>query len=390
MKVLHTISGIWEHTGGPAESVPRLCSSLLRNNVDITVLTLNGRLSSAALECQKEGVEIISLPHYREISLRVFSESRSIARDFDIIHGHGLWETVNWATGRAAIRNGKPLIITPRGSLNPNALKHSRVKKRLAAFMFDNRYLRYAQCIHVTSDAEYRAIRRYGLTNPVAVIPNGVQPKPPGEERISRHAFREKHAIPGNRKILLYLSRISWEKGLEDLADAWRRVAPDFPEWQLVIAGPGEQEYIRKLRARFDAGMEKGRVSWLGPLYDDEKAAAYAGADLFVLPSHSENFSLVVAEALAAGLPVITTQGTPWNELPEKGCGWWVPIGADGVSTALREAFGLHQDELEAIGAKAKSLIDHKYSWPVIARQMEEVYAWVLGGHDLPACMMMD
>jgi len=389
MKILHAISGIWEHTGGPAESVPRLCSALVKRGIDVSIMTLNGELSNAALESQSDGVKIISFPHYNQMSLNIFSAAMRLTNQCDIVHGHGLWLPLNWAAGRAAIKNRKPLIVTPRGSLNPAALNHSRRKKKMIGTLFDNQYLRAASCIHVTSNEEHEAIRQYGLKNPVALIPNGVQ----GisyDNLMSEHAFKQKYGLPARSRILLFLSRISWEKGLEDLAEAWSRVAVDQHDWQLVVVGPGKPEYITKLKQIFANSHGADRVSWLGSLDGSKKAAAYAAAELFILPSHTENFSLVTAEALAAGVPVITTQGTPWSSLPHNGCGWWVPVGADGLTLALGEALRLNKTDLVNMGERGKTFIGEKYTWPVIAKQMLEVYEWVLGDSNMPSCVITD
>ena len=389
MNVLHTISGIWENTGGPAESVPRLCSALAKRGTKISIMTLDGPLSTAALECKSDGIEILSLPHYKQMCLGVFKTSQSLAQHYDIVHNHGLWLPLNWAAGRAAIKSGKPFIITTRGSLNPNALKHSSLKKRIVGMLFDSRYLRAARCIHATSHDEYLAIRRYGLKNPVAIIPNGIQSNI-FHEMTPSNDFKQRHGIPLDSRILLFLSRISWEKGLDDLADAWRGIAFDYTEWHLVIVGSGKPEYVEKLKRIFSAHPGGNRVLWLGPLEGKEKFSAYSAASLFVLPSHTENFSLVTAEALASGVPVVTTQGTPWSVLPEQGCGWWVPVGAEGVTKGLREAMLLSDEKLKEMGLRGKILIGEKFSWPVIARQMLEVYRWILSCTDKPACVTLD
>ncbi|MDA8239918.1 MAG: glycosyltransferase [Nitrospiraceae bacterium] len=389
MKILQAISGIWEHTGGPAESVPKLCSALARYGNNVSILTLDGLLSSATEECRADGVEICTVSHHRQVSFAVFKASLVLSKQVDLVHGHGLWLPTNWAAGRAARRNNKPLVISLRGSLNPKALNHSRWKKLVAGFLFDNKYLRAARCLHATSTEEYKAIRSYGLKNPVAIIPNGVETKFFVNLSVENEFFK-RHYVSEDKKILLYLSRISWEKGLEDLAVAWGKVAGDFTDWELVIVGQGRPDYVSKVKGIFQKGPGWDRVKWLGLLTGADKFAAYAAASLFVLPSHTENFSLVTAEALAAGLPVITTHGTPWSELPEKGCGWWIPIGAESLTKTLCAALALPENILKEMGVRGKALIGSKYSWSVIAEEMINVYEWVMGNREIPSCVRLD
>lgn len=389
MKILHAISGIWEHTGGPAETVPRLCSELVTTGHQVTIATLAGPLSTAALASRQVGVNIQTYGHAGQLSASMIRGINQLSKEADLVHGHGLWLPANWATGRAAKKSGKPLIISLRGALNPNALQHSRWKKRIAGLLFDNSNLQAAHCLHATSQEEYRAVRDYGLRNPVAIIPNGVDAVL-FDQLLDSVELRQKFSVPTGKKILLYLSRISWEKGLEDLAEAWGRVSPDFQEWVLLIVGSGQREYVERLKALFEGTPGRERVIWAGMLTGRDKLAAYAAANLFVLPSHTENFSLVTAEALAAGVPVITTQGTPWSELVDGGCGWWVPIGFEGLAPALREALALPEDQLQAMGASGKILIARKYVWKQVASQMIDVYRWMLDGGEPPGCLRLD
>lgn len=388
LKLLHTVSGIWTSTGGPAESVPRLCASLARAGAEITIATLRGPLSAATLEAAADGVRIETYSHIHSVSLSIFNGIRALSQEVDLIHGHGLWLPTNWATGAAARKTGKPFVLSPKGTLNPAALRHSRAKKKLAAALSDHRDLKSAHCLQASSETEYRAIRSYGLGNPVAVIPHGIVtdvfdrlPDPT--------AFRLKLAIPPEKRILLFVSRLSWEKGLEDLAKAWGNVAGEFTDWVLMIVGAGDRAYVAKLRALFRDQPGADRVAWTGMLMGDEKLAAYAAAALFILPSYTENFSLVVAEALASRLPVITTRGTPWAELEARQCGWWVPTGAAGLTTALREALQLPESRRIEMGSNGRALISERYSWGRIATEMLAVYAWLLGGGPAPPCVML-
>jgi glycosyltransferase involved in cell wall biosynthesis len=360
----------------------------VQKEIDVILATLEGPLSGPAMACIKDGVDLRTYSHHWQFSLKIIGAINEISKNIDIIHGHGLWLPANWATGFYAKRYNKPFVITTRGALNPNALSHSVWKKRLAGLLFDNRNLHYADCIHVTSSDEYESIRSYGLKNPVAVIPNGID-----FETFNNLHKRSSHI--GNfkglegKKVLLYLSRISWEKGLVELAESWDRIAPEFEDWVLLIVGDGKPEYVSKLKARFDAGKGRDRIVWTGILTGSEKLEAYAVADLFVLPSHTENFSLVTAEALAAGVPVVTTRGTPWSDLKEKNCGWWVPIGTEHLTGALRQAMNLPDVERQKMGENGKRLIEGKYTWGRIAAEMVSVYDWILNGRDIPDCVRM-
>lgn len=125
-----------------------------------------------------------------------------------------------------------------------------------------------------------------------------------------------------------------------------------------------------------------------GPLWGEAKTAAYAGADLFVLPTYSENFGIVIAEALAAGLPVITTTAAPWHELPTESCGWWIEPGSAPLQEALRLALATPRDELAAMGGRGRALMVRRYTWPAVAGAVAAVYRWLLGVAGPPAHLL--
>jgi len=389
LRVLHTISGIWKHTGGPAETVPQLCSALVQKGIDVILTTLDGPLSDAAIECKKNSVDLRTYSHHWKFSLKITEAIKEITKNVDIIHGHGLWLPTNWVTGFYARKHNKPFVITTRGALNPNALSHSPWKKKIAGYLFDNRNLHSADCIHVTSLGEYEAIRSYGLKNPMAIIPNGIDIKkfmflPPGTALIDRYKTLD------GKKILLFLSRISWEKGLPLLAEAWANVSPDFRDWHLLIGGRGPQKYENEIKRLFKEKGLSERVTWAGLLLGEEKMSALALAELFVLPTHSENFGIAIAEALSAGVPVITTKEAPWPDLIEHKCGWWIPIDVDCLTNVLREALMLSDAEREEMGENGKSLIQGKYTWDRVTAQMISVYDWIIQGGTPPECIKID
>ena len=186
-----------------------------------------------------------------------------------------------------------------------------------------------------------------------------------------------KGLAPRTRRRALFLSRIHYTKGLMNLVEAWGRVRPR--DWQLEIAGTDADGYQAEVERRVKTlGLEE-EVVFSGPVPDNEKWGRYLAADLFVLPTFTENFGIVVAEALYAGLPVITTKGAPWGELEVEKCGWWVDIGVEPLAEALKAAFAMSPGELHQMGARGHALVARKYAWPALARQMKSEYEKLVG-----------
>jgi glycosyltransferase involved in cell wall biosynthesis len=373
MKILHVVAGLPPTGGGLAEVVPRLALEAARLGADATIATVapaGAALSAAADKAATEGVRIVRFAPAAPRALFFSWELRrglpDLVRWADVVHVHSNWTFPVWWASHCALRAGKALVMSPHGCLDPVRLAHSAWKKRLAGLL-DRRYLQRATAIHATSDAELEWIERYVGKGPrICVIPNGVEmpetlssaPKPVGRMRQ-----------------VLYLGRLHPLKGLNFLLDAWRLATSAMPiaqQWQLVITGPDEQGMRQRLQSQA-ASLGLTDVVFLGPLYGEEKARALADADLVVLPSRSENFGIVVAEALAAGVPVITTKGTPWGEI-DGVCGWWVDVNAAAIAHALAAAMQLTDEQRAAMGARGRGLVAAKYQWSTVGHRMTELY----------------
>ena len=199
-----------------------------------------------------------------------------------------------------------------------------------ALFLYANTALESARCYHATSTLEAEHFRQQGLRGPIAVVANGPALWPYlKRDRVESRQWLTQ-AVPDlkDKLILSFLSRVHPQKGTELLVDAWAAVQGDFRDWQLVIAGPQCNGHSIELEARAREKGCAGRLTFLGEVYGSRKATIYSAADLFVLPSFSENFGRVIAEALASAVPVITTTATPWQES-------FLTIGAAGGSILL-------------------------------------------------------
>jgi len=259
--------------------------------------------------------------------------------------------------------------------------------KKFCWKLFQERLFQSAACLHCTAESEKAAVKKLGLRTPVAMIPNAVEldefeALPPRSEALRVLGLKK------TRKYILFLSRIHPKKGLEYLVENWLDLASEKKEWDLLICGPiNDRSYYRSIKQKVDDTGFRDRFHFTEMLNHEKRLAAYAVASLFVLPSHTENFGIVIAEAMAAQLPVITTKGTPWSELEDYDCGWWIELNRENLKNALDDALHTADAELAAKGKRARKLIADKYTWDRQSQKMKEVYSWVLGEGKMPDCV---
>ena len=294
-----------------------------------------------------------------------------------VVHQHSLWTSLSRVTTRWK-SHGVPTVVSAQGTLDAFAFSKSRWKKRLAMLAYERQNLHRASCLQACGDREIANYRDMGFKNPIALLPNGISKKwmnSLGDPA----AFRAKHGVPQDVRILLFISRITPKKGLPMLIEALGGMKQHLREWIVLIAGVdefGHQAEVEKLIHRHD--LERC-VRLIGPVYGDDKRNAYAAADLFVLPTHSEENPMVVLEALGAGVPVVTTKGAPWRDLLRYQCGWWTEVSTDAIGQALADALLSPQSALAAMGLRGLELVGRSYEWSQIAHQTIRLYAW-LGG----------
>ena len=322
----------------------------------------------------------------------------------DLIYAAALWKYPSWAALQWAGKTGKPMIVAPHGSLDAWALKHSYWRKRAAALLFKNRQFNKASCLRALSKSEAVSIRAYGLKNPIAIVPNGIDLPLHDETRVAGRGLRAP-------KMLLFLGRIHPKKGLVNALRAFKKALDSHPSslvstpWQLVIAGwdqGGHEAELKKLchelglksesRSRVEgAGRETldAAVVFWGSVFGEEKETLLRSADAFILSSFSEGLPMSVLEAWSYRLPVLMT---PECNLPEgfaAEAALRIETNAESTAKGINQLFAMSERDLSSMGRRGYELVKDRFTWQTVARQMKEVYDWVLIGGTPPLLVSM-
>jgi poly(glycerol-phosphate) alpha-glucosyltransferase len=315
--------------------------------------------------------------------------SRIDALGPEILHLHGLFTWSSQIAKQWSKRRKRPLVISPHGMVEPWALRNSAWKKRAFRAFIENGNLAQATCIHALCPEEARDAMALGLGSPIAVVPNGFDAAsvPRGT---SPSEFRRILPEIGDRRVVLYLGRVHPKKGLMPLLDAWGRLNDGKRavenSWVLVIGGPEQKRFLAELRARARTlGVEQSVVI-PGGLYGDDKAAALAGSDIFVLPSFSEGIPMALLEAMAWGLPVLASRRCN-VDVEASGAGRLCDPESSSISEALASLMAMTGQERTALGNRGRRDVETRYAWSEVARDVLSVYAWILGSGPRPACI---
>ena len=297
--------------------------------------------------------------------------------DFNIVHQHGIWTLQTRVTNLMRRLHQSRTVVAPHGALENSILLKSAVKKNLALWAYESKNLQSASCIQATAPNEAVDIIKFGLCNPIALIPNGIS-RSWLESVGDGNRFRSKYMLPNDRRIFLFMSRIATKKGLPMLLKAWFQLCRLYPEWILVVIGGDEDDHKQEVTALAKKLNLMEQVRFLDPVTGGDKRDAFAAAELFVLPSHSEGFPMVVLDALGAGVPAIVTKASAWKDLEIHGCGWWVDISTEGIQAALQLALSCTSITLSKMGNAGKSLVEREYYWLDLSQKSIKLYDWIL------------
>lgn len=302
----------------------------------------------------------------------------------DVVHVHGVWEMSHGVVRCWAARAGAPVVVSPHGMFGEAALAFSARRKRLFWRMVQAKSVRAAACLHATAPSEYEDIRAFGLRQPVAIVPNGIDL--PDLADLGPDGNAPRPASP----YVLSLGRIHPKKGLDRLVAAWALVAPTHPGWRLRIVGPDEGGHAEELKRMIDNLGLAGSAGVEPPVYGGDKFRLMRDAEIFALATLNENFAMTVAESLACETPVISTEGAPWSGLVDNRCGWWIDHGPEAMAAALREAMAMPDNERRAMGRRGRAWMQRDFGWDGIAERMIGVYSWLLSGADRPGWVWTD
>ena len=363
MTIVHYIPSIDEASGGVGAYM-QLLTRDLGAMCELHVVTHRSENERKLEGCQVHYISPKWMPW--TTARREFLDILTVVNPY-VVHVNCCWSPMCslvtfWTKGQ-----GIKVVYTPHGMLEPWIMKrHYWTRKVPALVLYQRRAIKQADLLHATAESEKEHLMALGWNGNIRVIGNcihvdDIRMKPSWERR----------------KCILFLSRVHVKKGINFLIEAVAQLKEEMEGYVVKIAGPGEEAYINELKGLAERLGVGDRVEFVGSVYGEAKFDLYRDADLFVLPTHSENFGIVVTEALACGTPVITTKGTPWEELMSWHCGWWTEIGTEAMVEALRGFLSLDVKELEGMGRNGRRLVEEKYSCQRIAREFMEMYKGV-------------
>ena len=355
MKVFHVITGLGK-AAGTNVFCAEVCNGLVAAGHEVTIAVCD----PAAKDCCPLDVRIklVSIDSVINSSERV---------QFDVVHVHALWTPIQHKVSKWARQNKLPVVWSPHGMLAPWAMKHKWWKKCLPWHLYQKGDLKRAALLHATSEQEERWIRECGFNQPIVVVPLGttVEPLRPVEDKA--------------RKTLLFVGRIYPVKALDSLIKAFAQVSASVRQgWRLRLVGPDQSGHQKTLESLVQSLGVAESVKFPGPKFGEELDREYNACDCLALVSHTENFGATVVDAMAHGKPVITSDKTPWREVVECKCGWWVSNESDKLSVALGEMMSLSDDERRQIGANGRRLVEEKYTWEAVVKEMVKGYQEVV------------
>lgn len=374
MKILHTIPSLNASSGGPSTCTYSLLRGLNNMGVNADILTLGTKGGEDRLVGEDYFIKMVENDAFSPIVYsRNFKKYLYQNQDYDLYHANSIWTYPSHLTRVIANKRQKPVVLSPHGMLYPPALKVSAWKKKLVLPLFQRKDLQSVDCLHATCMTELEHIRSFGLIKPIAIIPNCLHINMAVNIRSNENSIRR----------FGFVGRLNRYKNIDVLLKSWKNLGSKTKYSELVIIGDGDVRYKHELEMYVNK-YDLKNVHFLGFLNGEELKTIVRSLDFQVLPSKSENFGMVVPEALINGVPVIASKGTPWQELNTYGCGWWVDNSVDALMQALNEALLLSETKRIKMGENGRKLVWDKYTVEKVSLQMYSLYNWLVNRRDKP------
>ncbi|MCK9418608.1 MAG: glycosyltransferase [Nitrospirae bacterium] len=381
MKVLHVIPSLSENLDGPANAIGKMCKGLVVEGVDITIYTTD--LHPINYDSLK-GLEVRVFKTFKKsnycFSAGLWLTLKKNISQYDIVHIHALWVFPSTIAAYLSRKKKVPYIIRTCGMLDYYSVTHDKwkhFKKRLYFNIFERHNLNLASAIHFTSLEEQKRTEHLNIKSSSLILPVGVEI---GEfiDLPAKGCFRARYPFLKDKKIILFLGRIHYKKGLEILLDAYKRISDRTDKAHLVIAGPDNDGYEEHLKKKVSKLELNDKVLFTGLVKGKQKIEAFTDADVFCLPSFQENFGIAVVEAMAAQLPVvISDQVNIHAEISDAKAGFVTPCDPEEVADAIMQI--ISNDTLKGkMGLNARQLVFNKFSWDRIAKKMTENYQRII------------
>lgn len=360
MKIIHYIPSIDRMAGG-ISTYMQVLAKPLGTMAEVHIMT-----HASENPLPMENCKVHDIPRYRPFS-GVWKKAVVDLLDSvrpDIVHVNCCWTPDCAMIQRLAQKRGYKVVLTPHGMLEPWIIKrHYWTRKVPALWLYQKAAVQRADCVQATAESERDNLLKLGYNSNIKVVRLG----------IDAESIEMKRSWKKSRQIL-FLSRVHVKKGINFLVEAADVLRNELQGYKILVAGEGDADYVEAMKRMICYRGLQDIVQLIGGVYGDEKWRLFQTSDFFVLPTHSENFGLAIAESLASGTPVITTVGTPWSDLNSSEAGAWIEIGTEPLVETLRRFLSLTEDELETMGHNGRKLIETKYSAHVMAEQMMEVY----------------
>jgi glycosyltransferase involved in cell wall biosynthesis len=360
------------NSGGPALSTFLTVKGLKNRGISAEIITNQVSDKSDKLIASENFIHVLPPADNKFAYSKYFKTFLLQNKEYDIFHAQGIWLYPTYITAKIARKLNKPYIITPRGMLYPQDLAKGKLKKSIFLKLFLFTDLQKAACIHATCTEEMEHLRNLGVKSPVAVIPNPVD------------IVGIEQPVTVKTKLRVgYLGRVHPRKNIERLIYAWNQLQNNVNDGELIIIGDGDKQYLDFLKQE-SKRLQLSNVIFTGFLSGNEKEKTLNSLSFLVVPSDFENFGNIVPEALVKGIPVITSKGTPWQELNTHHCGWWIDNDVDTIAKTLKEAVSLPENEYRQMGIRGQKLIKENYSMEIVSQKMILLYQWILGQGEKP------